>query len=317
MPAFMEEVGENETEVSEFILVGWSGRPKSRMALMTFLIISYSVIIVGNGLIVLLVVYDSWLHNPMYFFLCNLALLDLCLATAAAPQAIANCLEDKPVMSLPMCYTQMYSFLMFGTTECFLLAVMAYDRYMAISNPLHYRLIMNKVVCVVLAIATWTAAFVITVIPTLVKPFRFCGNNEVDHIGCEVKSLLHLVCNDSTSYQIIMFFTSTLTLVLPLGFILFSYICILVAFLKMHSEGGRRAKAFSTCGSHLAVVILYYGTTIFTYLLPQNAETHETDKIIFPFNSVLTPMLNPLIYTLRNQDVIGALKKLISKKNWA
>ncbi|XP_028560124.1 olfactory receptor 13H1-like [Podarcis muralis] len=309
----MQQAGENETEVTEFILTGWSDRPKSRMALMTFLIISYSIIVIGNGLIILVVIHDPKLHNPMYFFLCNLAILDLCLTTTAIPQSIANCLVDRPVMLLPLCYAQMYSLLLFGTTECFLLAVMAYDRYVAISNPLRYTMIMNRTVCILLATATWTASFMITVIPSIINPIRFCGNNEVDHIGCEVKSIIKLICAESSSSQISMYFTSTLTLVLPLAFILFSYMRILVTILRIHSEGGR-TKAFSTCGSHLTVVIMYYGTAIFTYLLPQNAGTHEIDKIISPFNSVLTPMFNPLIYTLRNQEVLGALKKLISKK---
>nr|XP_028560123.1 olfactory receptor 13H1-like [Podarcis muralis] len=309
----MQEVGENETAVTEFILIGWSGRPKSRMVLMTVFIISYFITVLGNGLIVVVVICDPRLHNPMYFFLCNLSIIDLCLTTTSLPQSIANCLVDRPVMSLAACYTQMYSILLFGTTECFFLAVMAYDRYIAISNPLRYTLIINRTVCIMLATSTWVAAFLITVAPCLAKPARFCGNNEVDHIGCEFKSMFKLICTDTSMSQISVYFTSTLSLIIPLSFILFSYMRILAAIVRMHSEGGRM-KAFSTCGSHLAVVTMYYGTAIFVYLFPQNEKTHEMEKVLAAFSAVLTPVFNPLVYTLRNQEVLGALKRLLGNK---
>nr|XP_056720476.1 olfactory receptor 13H1-like [Euleptes europaea]XP_056722740.1 olfactory receptor 13H1-like [Euleptes europaea] len=310
----MQEVGANETEVTEFILIGWSGRPKQRMALMVFLIIAYAVTVVGNGLIVLVFVSDPRLHNPMYFFLCNLSILDLCLITNAVPQSIANCLVDRPIVSLPLCFTQLYVGLCFGSTECFLLAVMAYDRYVAISNPLRYTLIMNMRVCIILATVTWTTAFMLTVVPCLAKPARFCGNNEVDSISCEFKSVFKLICTDTSLSQVSIYFTSSFTLVFPLSFILFSYLRILVAIFRIHSEGGRM-KAFSTCGSHLAVVSMFYGTCIFAYLLPQTKSTNDTEKIVSVFYGVVTPMMNPLIYTLRNQEVMGALKRLLNKKN--
>ncbi|XP_062992650.1 olfactory receptor 13H1-like [Elgaria multicarinata webbii] len=309
----MQEVGENETEVTEFILIGWSGRPKARMSLMAIMITAYSITVVGNGLIVIVIISDPRLHNPMYFFLCNLSILDLFFTSSAIPQSIANCMVDRPVVSLPLCYIQLYSSLFLGSTECFLLAVMAYDRYVAISNPLRYTLIMNRTVCILLVIATWTIAFMLTVVPCLAKPARFCGNNEVDHISCELKAVIKLICSDTSSSQISMFLTSTFTLVLPLGFILFSYMRILAAILRMHSEGSR-LKAFSTCGSHLVVVTMFYGTAIFAYLLPQNKNTHDIDKIFSVFYGVVTPMFNPLIYTLRNQEVLGALKRMMGKK---
>ncbi|XP_066485764.1 olfactory receptor 13H1-like [Tiliqua scincoides] len=312
----MQEVGENETEVTEFVLIGWSGRPKARMGIMAFLLFSYSIIVVGNGLIVLVVITDPRLHNPMYFFLCNLSILDLCLTSSGIPQSIGYCLVDRPVISLPLCYTQIYAGLYFGATECILLAVMAYDRYVAISNPLRYTLIMNNTVCIVLAAFTWIVPFMITVIPCVAKPARFCGNNEVNHLSCEFKAVFKLICTDTSMSQISISVTSTFTLVFPLGFILFSYIRILSAILRMHSGGGRM-KAFSTCGSHLAVVSMFYGTCMFTYLLPESVRriNRDTDKIISSFYGVLTPMFNPLIYTLRNQEVLGALKRLTVKKS--
>ncbi|KAM6448888.1 olfactory receptor 13H1-like [Liasis olivaceus] len=308
----MQEVRENETKVTEFILIGFSGRPKSRMVLIPVYILSYFVALAGNGLIVFVVIHDPRLHNPMYFFLCNLSFIDLGLTTTTIPQSIANCLVERPVMSFARCSIQMYAILLFGTTECFFLAVMAYDRLIAISRPLHYTVIMNRTLCILLTAVSWLTAFMLTVVPCLAKPARFCGNHEIDHIGCEVKSIMKLICTNTSSSQITMYFSSTLALLLPLGFILFSYMRILQAILSMPSEGGRM-KAFSTCGSHLSVVTMYYGVAIFTYLLPPSKKMHEIEKILSIFNTVLTPVFNPLVYTLRNQEVLGALGKILVK----
>ncbi|XP_039177292.1 olfactory receptor 13H1-like [Crotalus tigris] len=308
----MQEVGENDTAVTEFILIGWSGRPRSRMILIPVYIVSYFLAIAGNGLIVLVVICDSQLHNPMYFFLCNLSFIDLGFTTSTIPQSIANCLVERPVMSSARCFIQMYAILLFGTTECFFLAVMAYDRLIAISRPLHYTFIMSRTVCIFLAAVSWFIAFTLTVVPCLAKPARFCGNNEIDHIGCEFKSMFNLICTDTSLSQISIYFSSILALLLPLGFILFSYMCILQAILRMSSEGGR-IKAFSTCGSHLSVVTMYYGVSIFIYILPPNKKMHEIEKTLSVFNSVLTPVFNPLVYTLRNQEVLGALGRIIVK----
>ncbi|KAM3821123.1 olfactory receptor 13H1-like [Vipera latastei] len=308
----MQEVRENDTVVTEFILIGWSSRPRSSMILIQVYIISYFAAIVGNGLIVLVVICDPQLHNPMYFFLCNLSFIDLGFTTSTIPQSIANCLVERPVMSSARCFTQMYAILLFGTTECFFLAVMAYDRLIAISRPLHYTFIMSRTVCIFLAAVSWFIAFTLTVVPCLAKPARFCGNNEIDHIGCEFKSMFNLICTDTSLSQISIYFSSILTLLLPLGFILFSYVRILQAILRMSSEGGRM-KAFSTRGSHLSVVIMYYGVSIFIYRLPPNKEMHEIEKTLSVFNSVLTPVFNPLVYTLRNQEVLGALGRIVVK----
>lgn len=289
----MQEVGENETEVTEFILIGWSGRPRSREScsqsyvlspwvLIPVYIVSYFVAITGNSLIVLVVIFDSQLHNPMYFFLCNLSFIDLGLTTTSIPQLIANCLVDRPVMSLTRCSVQMYAILLFRTTECFFLVVMGYDRFIAISRSLHYTFIMSSTVCIVLAAVLWFLAFLLTVIPCLVKPARFCGNNKIDHIRCELKSIIKLICTDTSSSQIQMSFSGIFILLLPLAFIFFSYMRILQSILRMWAEGSR-IKAFSTCGSHLSVVTMYYGVAIFTYLLPPNENMHEAEKNTFYF----------------------------------
>ncbi|XP_066485755.1 olfactory receptor 13H1-like [Tiliqua scincoides] len=308
------ELGElNDTVITEFVLIGFAGKPKTRMGLMSFLIFAYLVTMIGNGIILFVVIAEPRLHNPMYFFLCNLSIVDICYTTASVPQAIANCLVDRPVMSFNMCYTQMYVGIYIGSTECFLLAVMAYDRYVAISNPLRYMIIMNWKICVMLSAVSWVGAFFLSVVPIVAQPSQFCGHNKVDNIVCELTALMKLICSDNAVGQVVMFFTSSFTLLVPFAFILFSYLRIIVAIIRLHSSGGRW-KAFSTCGSHLAVVGFYYGTCIFTYVKPQSKVSQERDKIIPTIYGTVIPLLNPLIYTLRNQEVKGALKRLTEKK---
>ncbi|XP_053120508.1 olfactory receptor 13H1-like [Hemicordylus capensis] len=307
----MEE--ENKTAITEFILIGYSGRPKTRIGMILLLITVYSVTLVGNGLIILVTTTDPRLQNPMYFFLSNLSFLDICYSTSSIPQSIANLLVDKPTMSFTMCYFQMSTGVYLAVTECFLLAIMAYDRYIAISSPLHYTLIMSKMFCILLAAGTWTSGIFLGIVPMYALPARFCGNNVIDHLTCELKAVMKLVCSDTSVSQLVTFFTAGLTLLGPFAFILFSYLRIIVAILRIHLAGGR-LKAFSTCASHLTVVTIYYGTFMFSYLKPQSKSTQEADKIISAFYGVVTPMLNPLIYTLRNQEVIGALTRLVEKK---
>ncbi|XP_053120509.1 olfactory receptor 13C9-like [Hemicordylus capensis] len=307
----MEE--ENNTVLTEFILIGYSGRPKTRIAMIVLFIIVYSVTLVGNGLIILVTTTDPRLHNPMYFFLSNLSFLDIGYSTSSIPQCIVNLLVDKPTMSFTMCYFQMSTGVYLATTECFLLAIMAYDRYIAISSPLHYMLIMSKRFCILLAAGTWASGIFLGIVPTYALPARFCRDNMIDHISCELKAVMKLVCSDTFLSQLVMFFTAGLTLLGPFAFILFSYLRIIVAILRIHSAGGR-LKAFSTCASHLTVVTIYYGTFMFSYLKPQTKNTRELDKVTSLFYGVVTPMLNPLIYTLRNQEVLGALKRLVGKK---
>ncbi|XP_053120507.1 olfactory receptor 13H1-like [Hemicordylus capensis] len=306
----MEE--ENETALTEFIIIGYSGRPKTRIVLIVFMIVVYSVTVVANGIIILVTAADPQLHNPMYFFLSNLSFLDIGYSTSSVPQCIANLLMDKSTMSFAMCYFQMTTSVSLGVTECFLLAVMAYDRYIAISSPLHYMLIMSKKFCIQLAAGTWTSGLFLGIVPIYALPAHFCGENMIDHIACELKAVMKLVCSDTSLSQLVMFFSGGLTLLAPFAFILFSYLRIIVAILRIHSTGGR-LKAFSTCASHLTVVTIFYGTAIFSYLQPQTKSTQELDKAISLFYGIMTPMLNPLIYTLRNQEVIGALRRLVGK----
>ncbi|XP_066485751.1 olfactory receptor 13H1-like [Tiliqua scincoides] len=303
----------NDTEITEFLLMGFAGQPKIRMTLAAIMTIVYLVSILGNGLIVLVVITDPRLHNPMYFFLCNLSIIDICLSTSSFPQSIVNCLVERPVMSFGRCYTQMFAAVYLGSTECFLLAVMAYDRYVAISKPLHYMIVMNWRICVLLSVASLTAAFLLVTVPAVANPVHFCGHNEVDHFACEVTALMKLVCSDMAVGQLTMYFTSTFTVLFPFSFILFSYLRIITAILSIHSAGGR-LKVFSTCGSHLTVVVVFYGISIFGYVKPQSKDSQDTNKVLYVINAGVVPMLNPLIYTLRNQEVKQALKRLREKK---
>ncbi|XP_066485750.1 olfactory receptor 13H1-like [Tiliqua scincoides] len=303
----------NETEITEFLLMGFADRPKIRMVLAAIMTIVYLVSILGNGIILLVVITDPRLHNPMYFFLCNLSIIDICLSTSSFPQSIVNCLVETPIMSYGRCYTQMYAAIYLGSTECFLLAVMAYDRYVAISKPLHYTIIMSWRVCIQLSVVTLTVAFLLVIVPCVANPARFCGHNRVDHFACELIALMKLVCSDMAVGQLTMYFTSTFNVLFPFAFILFSYLRIIVAILRIHSAGAR-LKVFSTCGSHLTVVVVFYGISIFGYVKPQSKDSQDSDKALYVINAGVVPMLNPLIYTLRNQEVKQALKRLREKK---
>uniref|UniRef100_A0A6I8NIB0 Olfactory receptor n=1 Tax=Ornithorhynchus anatinus TaxID=9258 RepID=A0A6I8NIB0_ORNAN len=305
--------GVNYTEVTEFILVGLSNQPKSQIIFFCILLHLYLGTIVGNMLIILVVWKEPRLHTPMYFFLCNLSFVDLCSTTTAVPLTLVNCLRDCPIITYNDCFAQMTISIFWGITECCLLAVMAYDRFVAISYPLRYPLIMTMRACFYIAATMWISNFLLALIPVITIPVRFCaGNNVVNHFVCEVEAVLKLVCSDTTVSEILMLINSIFIFPLPFLFILLSYIRIVVAILKIPSTAGRR-KAFSTCGSHLTVVTIYYGTLISIYLKPQNKDSKDQDKIISIFYGIVIPMMNPLIYTLRNKDMIGALRKAVGK----
>ncbi|ELV11901.1 olfactory receptor 13H1 [Tupaia chinensis] len=300
---------DNASEVTEFILVGFSHHPQIQAAFFLGLLFSYLVTMLGNSLIVVVVRWDSQLHTPMYFFLSNLSFLDICYPTSWEPYVLAQCFRDFPTISYTSCYAQMTISLFLGMTECLLLAVMAYDRFVAISNPLRYVIIMNSRVCMQLALGTWTCAFLVAVTPIIAIPARYCGHNVINHFTCEVQALLKLVCSDTPVSLILGLVISVFTLPLPFTFILISYLRIVVAVLKIRSAEAR-LKAFSTCGSHLTVVTIFYGTAIYMYLKPQSKESQEEDKFLSILYGAVTPMLNPLIYTLRNKDIKDALRKL-------
>ncbi|XP_044522433.1 olfactory receptor 13H1-like [Gracilinanus agilis] len=306
--------GKNNTPETYFILVGLSEYPKAQAIFFCLLLVSYLVILLGNSLILFLIHYDARLHTPMYFFLSNLSFLDICYTSVTVPQMIINCLVTIPIISLGQCLAQMCAGLYLGVVECLLLAVMAYDRCIAIGDPLHYSVRMGPQLCAQLAGASWVSAFLLTVVPVLSMPLEFCGHHIINHFFCELLAIFKSACNDLRVYEFLTMATSSLTLLVPFTFILASYGRILGAVLKMRSAEGRK-KAFSTCSSHLTVVVLFYGTAISMYMMPQDKASRDRDKIISMLYGVVTPMLNPLIYSLRNKDVKGALRKLLGEKN--
>ncbi|XP_074153756.1 olfactory receptor 13H1-like [Sminthopsis crassicaudata] len=306
--------GKNDTSVTYFILIGLSEYPRAQVIFFCLLLISYLMTLLGNSLILLLIYYDSHLHTPMYFFISNLSFLDICYTSSSLPQVLINCLVSIPAISLGQCLAQMCAGLYLGVVECLLLAVMAYDRCIAIGDPLRYPTRMSPQLCVQLATVSWVSSFLLTVIPTLTTPLEFCGHNLINHFSCELLAVIKLACNDLHLNELFMMASSTLTLLAPFVFILASYGRILRAVLKIRSAEGRK-KAFSTCSSHLTVVIVFYGTAISMYMMPQDKTSRDRDKIISILYGVLPPMFNPLIYSLRNKDVKGALRKLMGEKN--
>ncbi|XP_001367840.5 olfactory receptor 13H1-like [Monodelphis domestica] len=302
----------NNTAVTYFILVGLSEYPRAQMLLFCLLLASYLVILLGNSLILVLVQFDSRLHTPMYFFLSNLSFLDICFTSSSIPQMIINCLVRMPVISAGQCMAQMCTLLYLGVVECLLLAVMAYDRCIAISDPLRYPVRMSNQFCVQLAGLSWVSAFLFSIVPTVATPLELCSH-VINHFFCEVLAIMKLACSDLQLNELLMMATSSLTLLAPFVFILASYGRILGAVLKMRSTEGRK-KAFSTCSSHLTVVVLFYGTAIAMYMMPQDKTSREQDKLASLLYGVVTPMLNPLIYSLRNKDVKEALRKLLGEK---
>ncbi|KAL2806578.1 olfactory receptor 2D2, partial [Daubentonia madagascariensis] len=301
----------NQTQVTEFLLLGLSNDPHTQHLLFFLFLGVYLVTVLGNLLLMSLVHIDPQLHTPMYFFLCNLSLADLCFSTNIVPQALVHLLSQKKVISFTRCTAQLLLFLIFGCTQCALLAVMSYDRYVAICSPLHYSSIMTWKVCVQLAVGSWTSGILVSVVDstfTLRLPYR--GSNSIAHFFCEAPALLILASTDASTSEMAIFLMGVVILLIPVSLILVSYGHIVVTVVKMKSAVGR-LKAFSTCGSHLMVVILFYGSAIITYMTPKSSK--EQEKLVSVFYAVVAPMLNPLIYSLRNKDVKGALRKVATR----
>ncbi|XP_029463785.1 LOW QUALITY PROTEIN: olfactory receptor 5V1-like [Rhinatrema bivittatum] len=303
----------NQTRVTEFILLGLSAQPETQVILFVIFLIVYMITLVGNILIFTVVIIDHRLHTPMYFFLCNLAFLDICYSSMNVPNMIINFLSEEKTISFSACVAQMYISLSLGETECILLAVMAYDRYVAICNPLRYTVIMNRSICIKIAVITWISGFFLAVVHiAFTFQLPFCGHNQLNHFLCEVPAMLRLACADTTINEIVIFVVGVIILMTPVSFILVSYIHVIRAILKISSADGRQ-KTFSTCASHLTAVTLFFGSAMFMYMRPRSSFTAEVDKRATVFYVVITPMLNPLIYTLRNKEVKGVVKQGMGK----
>ncbi|XP_012379992.2 olfactory receptor 2D3-like [Dasypus novemcinctus] len=304
---------ENQTSVTEFILLGLSEDPKIQILLFCIFLIIYFLSVFGNLLIIILIQTDSRLHTPMYFFLKNLSFADLCFSTSIVPQMLVHFLVKKKTISFAGCSIQIVVFLLAGCTECTILAVMSYDRYVAVCKPLHYSTIMTQRVCIQLALVSWiSGAFVCSVDSAFTLCLPYQRQNIINHYFCEPSALLKLASADTYNAEMALFSMGVVILLAPVSLILVSYWNIISTVIRMQSGEGR-LKVFSTCGSHLTVVVLYYGSGIFAYMRPNTKVMNEKDKVISVFYSVMTSMLNPIIYSLRNKDVKGALRRLTGR----
>ncbi|KAM4845443.1 olfactory receptor 2D3-like [Thomomys bottae] len=304
---------ENQTYLTEFILLGLSSDPQTQILLFAIFFIIYLLTLFGNLLIIFLIHVDSRLHRPMYFFLKNLSFTDLCFSTTVVPNMLIHFLVMRKSISFAGCSVQMFFFLIMGCTESSLLAVMSYDRYVAVCKPLHYSAIMTQRVCVLLAIGSWASGVSVSLVDTtftLSLPYR--GPNVINHYFCEPPALLKLASEETYKAEMAIFAMGVVILLGPMSLILVSYWNIVSTVIHMQSGEGR-LKVFSTCGSHFIVVIFFYGSTIFTYMQPNAKKTNEGDQVISVFYSIITSMMNPFIYSLRNKDVKKALRKVLGR----
>ncbi|XP_040325191.1 olfactory receptor 10A3 [Herpailurus yagouaroundi] len=305
---------QNQSSVVEFILLGFSNFPELQEQLFGVFLVVYLGTLMGNAIIIVIISLEQSLHVPMYLFLQNLSVVDVSFSAVIMPEMLVVLSTEKTSISFVSCFAQMYFILLFGGTECFLLGAMAYDRFAAICHPLSYPMIMNKRVFMKLVMFSWVSGIMVaTVQTTWVFSFPFCGPNEINHISCETPAVLELACTDTFLFEIYAFTGTILIVMVPFVLILLSYIRILFAILKMPSATGRQ-KAFSTCASHLTSVTLFYGTANMTYIQPKSGYSPETKKVMSLAYSLLTPLLNPLIYSLRNSEMKRALMKLWRKK---
>lgn len=303
----------NSTLVTQFVFVRFSNSPRLQLLFFHLFLLVYLLSLVGNALIVLIVALDGHLHTPMYFFICNLSSVELWYTTVTVPKMLANFLSSPGVISVPNCITQYYFFFSLAATELFILTTMAFDRYAAICRPLHYPLLLSPQTCGILAGVCWFMGFLCPMFPSfLLAKTSFCTPNQINHFFCDADQIFRLSCTDTCAIQAVGYAFSTVIILGTLVFTMASYAQILATILGMASAAARR-KTFSTCTAHLSVVTIYFGTLIFMYVRPAVKYESNINKIVAIFYSVITPLLNPLIYTLRNKDVKEALKVLVSR----
>ncbi|XP_063158444.1 olfactory receptor 5I1-like [Candoia aspera] len=306
----------NQTSVTEFLLMGFSIDPNNQTLLFVMGLFSYLLTLAGNLTIITLIRIDQHLQTPMYFLLGNLSFVEICYISTTLPKILWNLLSGDKTISYIGCALQMYFFVAFGGTECVLLSAMAYDRYVAICHPLHYTLLINKRVHRCLLAVTWSIGHFNSIVNTAIVFFlNFCHSNEINHFFCDIPPLLRLSCSDIFISQMVTFTVSGCVIILPFCLTLLSYVLIVSSVLKIRTAHGR-IKAFSTCGSHLTVVSIFYGTIIYTYIQPSSAHSIEEDHLISVLYSIITPLLNPLIYSFRNKEVQGALCKLLERAGY-
>ncbi|XP_036282526.1 olfactory receptor 1009-like [Pipistrellus kuhlii] len=299
----------NHTLVTQFILLGFSKYPDLQELLFGAFLFIYAMTVVGNLGMMALILTDSYLHSPMYFFLSVLSFLDICYSSVVTPKLLVNFLASKKSISFKGCVVQLAFFVVHVTAESFLLASLAYDRFMAICRPLHYRSVMTKGTCLQLVAASYALGGINSVLQTgNVFALPFCGPNQVTHYFCDIPPLLQLACANIATARVILSILSSLVTLVPAAVILTSYSLVLVAMGRMRSAVGRE-KALSTCASHFLAITIFYGTVVFTYVQPHGFTNDTSDQVVSVFYTIIIPMLNPFIYSLRNKEVKDALQR--------
>ncbi|XP_046292178.1 olfactory receptor 6C3-like [Marmota monax] len=303
----------NHTVPKEFILLGLTDDPELQVVIFICLIITYILSVAGNLTIITLTLVDSHLQTPMYFFLRNFSILEITFTTVCTPRFLGAIITKDKSISYDDCMAQLFFSIFLGTTEFYLLTTMSYDRYVAICKPLHYTTIMNKRVCILLIFCAWLAGF-LNIFPLVIlfHQLDYCGSNVIDHFACDYFALLNLSCSDKWLLQVVGVYSAIMILLFTLALIILSYMFIIRTILKLPSASQRK-KAFSTCSSHMIVISISYGSCIFIYLNPSARETSSMTKRVTILNTSIAPMMNPFIYSLRNQQVKQAFKDTLQK----
>ncbi|XP_030043329.1 olfactory receptor 6B1-like [Microcaecilia unicolor] len=305
----------NQTKVTEFILLGFPTVPELQVFFFILFLIGYLLTLLENIVIIVIIKVNYQLHKPMYFFLGNLSFLEMWYMTVTVPKLLAILMSEKETISITACMTQLYFFIALVCTECVLLAVMAFDRYVAICNPLRYTTVMSQRLCLQLATSSWLSGFLISLVKVYyISRLAFCQKNIINHFYCDISPLLNLACSDRTLAELVDFILALVILLIPLFATIASYACILMTILKIPTAKGRK-KAFSTCASHFAVVAMFYSATIFMYARPRRISSFNSNKMVSVVYTIITPFLNPIIYCLRNKEVKEALKRSLHLSN--
>ncbi|XP_074132845.1 olfactory receptor 10AG1-like [Sminthopsis crassicaudata] len=303
----------NVTFVVEFILLGFSELPQLRNLLFGIFLIIYINILIGNGLLIVIIKMNPTLQTPMYFFLGNFSFLEICYSSITLPRMLKDIWTQKGNIPFLSCAVQSCFFYILGVAECLLLSVMAYDRYVAICKPLYYPLIMNHKVCVQLVIVSWITGIPVQIgVTYYIFSLNFCGPKILNHIFCDCSILLEVACGETYQKEVSLFVNTFFFAMIPFLLILISYFTIIATILKLPSTSGK-SKAFSTCSSHLMVVCLFYGSVTINYVRSKSSHSAKSNKVFALFYTIVTPVLNPIIYSLRNKDVIVAMRKLLPK----
>ncbi|XP_058557455.1 olfactory receptor 10T2-like [Neofelis nebulosa] len=304
---------QNQSMTTEFILVGFSNQGNLQILLFFIFLLVYLTTLMANATIMIVIRLDRTLHTPMYFFLFVLSCSETCYTLVIVPKMLTNLLSASQTISFSGCAAQLYFFVGFACTNCFLIAVMGYDRYVAICNPLNYALVVGRATCVQLVLASGFCGFLISaVVNALVFSVPFCASHQINHFFCDISPVIKLGCTDTNRKEMVIFFLSILVLLVPSVLIFVSYVLIVSTILKMASAEGRK-KTFATCASHLTVVVVHYGCASFIYLRPTSLYSSDKDRLVAVTYTVITPLLNPLVYALRNKEVKMSLSRVLSR----